>query len=401
VIHRDVSPANVLLSRQGEVKLTDFGVAKAAGQLNVTRAEEIKGKLAYMAPEQAWGRVERRSDLFSLAAVLYEMLCGWRLRDNPRLEQVREGVEQALAVLGQQPSISPALLALVDQCLAADPEQRPANAAIVRRRLTDELYAVQQRQGERGDMHALLGAFVAGQGPSAPRKGDAPDSSEQDRVAADARRVAQQVMENLLQVPTDHGEVTGSLSQTTPMGGPASGPTGEPSGPVPAAEGRRLNRRALVALSLVLLALAGLFWWIAAVPGPDEEGRELAVGVAADDAATAPTPPREAEARRTRSRDAELAVAAPLVADAAAPDGTRRRRARRRPVGQGQLDVNALPWARVYVDGKLRGETPIQGMTLRAGVHRLRLVNPRWKVSHEETVRIVAGQRVRRVFRLQ
>ena len=80
VIHRDLSPANVLLSRAGEVKVTDFGVAKALGDKSETVTTSMVGKLAYMAPEQLLGQpMDERCDLFALGVILWEALCGRRL----------------------------------------------------------------------------------------------------------------------------------------------------------------------------------------------------------------------------------------------------------------------------------------------------------------------------------
>ena len=80
VVHRDVSPHNILVSYEGEVKVVDFGVAKARSNLEPTERGVIKGKLAYMAPEQVTaGRVDRRTDVFSLGVVLYEMTTSRRL----------------------------------------------------------------------------------------------------------------------------------------------------------------------------------------------------------------------------------------------------------------------------------------------------------------------------------
>jgi serine/threonine protein kinase len=94
LVHRDVSPQNVLLGYDGEVKLIDFGIAKAAGKASKTQAGILKGKFGYMSPEQVRGLpIDRRSDIFALGIVLYEMLTGERLfigeSDFSTLEKVR------------------------------------------------------------------------------------------------------------------------------------------------------------------------------------------------------------------------------------------------------------------------------------------------------------------------
>jgi len=80
IVHRDVTPENIFVSFDGTVKVLDFGIAKAANQIEQTRAGEIKGKLSYMSPEQCMGKaLDCRSDIFSLGVVLYEWLTGFKL----------------------------------------------------------------------------------------------------------------------------------------------------------------------------------------------------------------------------------------------------------------------------------------------------------------------------------
>src|SRR4029079_5347841 len=84
IVHRDVSPQNILGSLQRDVKERHFGTAKAADQATVTRSGVLKGKYSYMSPEQAAGkRVDRRSDVFALGVVLHELLTGGRLFKRP------------------------------------------------------------------------------------------------------------------------------------------------------------------------------------------------------------------------------------------------------------------------------------------------------------------------------
>ena len=84
IVHRDISPHNVLLSEQGEVKLTDFGIATAQNQRDKGGEKVIKGKIAYMSPEQASGDpMDARSDLFSVGTMLYVMVCGRYPFDAP------------------------------------------------------------------------------------------------------------------------------------------------------------------------------------------------------------------------------------------------------------------------------------------------------------------------------
>ncbi|HEU4614040.1 MAG TPA: serine/threonine-protein kinase, partial [Kofleriaceae bacterium] len=80
IVHRDCSPQNILISYEGEVKIIDFGIAKAASRSSKTQAGVLKGKFGYMSPEQARGRtLDHRSDLFNVGIVMYEAITGERL----------------------------------------------------------------------------------------------------------------------------------------------------------------------------------------------------------------------------------------------------------------------------------------------------------------------------------
>lgn len=136
VVHRDVSPANVLVGFDGQVRLIDFGIAQAAHR----RAERgrpgiLRGKFAYMSPEMVRGLpVDRRSDVFSLGIVLHELLSGRRLFSAPSELGVMEKVRaaQAVAPSASNPAVPPALDAIVLRALAREPADRQAWASELR-----------------------------------------------------------------------------------------------------------------------------------------------------------------------------------------------------------------------------------------------------------------------------
>jgi serine/threonine protein kinase len=130
IIHRDVSPSNVLLSNSGEVKLSDFGIAKRQQDHSVVGA--LKGNLVYMSPEQAGkATVDRRTDLFSLGAVLFEMVTGQKLREiTNEVEGWREVASGKVRSVRQaRPDIPEAFEALLNRALASNPADRFADAA--------------------------------------------------------------------------------------------------------------------------------------------------------------------------------------------------------------------------------------------------------------------------------
>jgi serine/threonine protein kinase len=144
VIHRDVSPQNVLLSFDGEVKVADFGLAKARGRMVQTQAGVVKGKLAYMSPEQLRGdEIDHRVDVFGLGIVLFELLAGTRLflgpSDMDTLRRVYEAKVPPMHALN--PDVHPDLEAIARKALAKDREQRYATALDMHDDLQSFVYA--------------------------------------------------------------------------------------------------------------------------------------------------------------------------------------------------------------------------------------------------------------------
>ncbi|HSM14490.1 MAG TPA: TonB family protein [Thermoanaerobaculia bacterium] len=171
IVHRDVSPQNVLISFEGEVKLCDFGIVKAVSKASKTQMGALKGKLQYMSPEQAWGRpVDARSDIFSLGSLLFEMLTGRRLfagdSEMSVLDAVREGRIQAPRDL--DPRLPLEVNALVLKALAKEPGDRFETAGEMQKQLDAILSSLKPApsQHEIAEyVHRLFGA--AAHAPSA------------------------------------------------------------------------------------------------------------------------------------------------------------------------------------------------------------------------------------------
>ncbi|RYZ37169.1 MAG: serine/threonine protein kinase [Myxococcaceae bacterium] len=127
LIHRDISPENVLLSRQGAVKVVDFGIAKVAGQSHRTQTGVVKGKVAYMPPEQLQARaMDARVDVYALGMVLYELLTGRRPFDAATEVGMMQAIlfEPFVPAVERRPDLPPAMQRILERALAKDRDQR-------------------------------------------------------------------------------------------------------------------------------------------------------------------------------------------------------------------------------------------------------------------------------------
>lgn len=159
LVHRDVSPRNILISDNGNVRLCDFGVAKAVSSVARTEIGALKGKIQYMSPEQAAGaRVDGRSDVYSLASVLFEMVTGRRLfvedTEITLLDAVRSGVtDEARSV---RPDLPEEINAVLRRALAKDPAERYQTAAEMQHDLDEALFVLDPKPSQGG-----LGLWMA------------------------------------------------------------------------------------------------------------------------------------------------------------------------------------------------------------------------------------------------
>jgi serine/threonine-protein kinase len=167
LVHRDVSPQNLMLSMDGWVKVADFGIMKAAGKTSHTRPGELRGKLAYMSPEQARGNgVDHRTDLFALGVITWELCTGERLfsgdTDAATLEKVMRceipsfELSQCSELDGADPELGAKLGAFFKRALASDPDERFQTGAD----MLEQLHVLQRLVGHRRDARRRLAELM-------------------------------------------------------------------------------------------------------------------------------------------------------------------------------------------------------------------------------------------------
>jgi len=158
IVHRDISPPNILLSKNGEVKLVDFGLAKANSQIESTDPGVVKGKFSYLSPEAASGLdVDHRADIFAVGIILWEMFTGRRLffgeTDYQTVELVRQARVPSIAALN--PEIEPDLEAVVRKALAREADDRYQSAADLADALAQYLFSRRMKVTSR-DIQTLV-----------------------------------------------------------------------------------------------------------------------------------------------------------------------------------------------------------------------------------------------------
>jgi serine/threonine-protein kinase len=174
IVHRDISPQNVLLSQQGEVKVTDFGIAKALGKRERTQAGVIKGKLDFMSPEQASGApLDARSDIFAVGTMLYLLATGKRpFAAGSDLETlVRVQNADFPAPLDVHPDLDPDVAAIIDRAMCKAPSDRFADAEEMMLAI-EEVLRGRYRSAGQSDLKRWLRALAEKDG--APPVSDLP-----------------------------------------------------------------------------------------------------------------------------------------------------------------------------------------------------------------------------------
>ncbi len=411
VVHRDVTPQNVLVTYEGLVKLADFGIAKAVGQ--VSTAGTLKGKFAYMSPEQARGDdVDVRTDVFALGIVLWELLTGQRLflkKDDARtLEAVRNA--KVVPPSESNPAVPPDLSAVVVHALAKEPKERFQDGDEMAKALRAVLFA-HPDEAARVDLGRMMRDLF----------GDPSDETEVVPVPV-PRPPPLPGRGAVVEGPPPLGE--------GPLIAPPNAPTAirppvlpeKPPPPDAAAATterapmRFVSRRRVAAAACAAAALAAIAWIAVRArstpvpaaaspatsspsasagteepePRPPAATPVLAVQPASGSPpAAASTPTSEAVPAEEPRPPAPVRAPAPSAAAAAA---THRASTHKTAATTGTLEVIVTPWAKVLLDGAPLGDAPGH-WAVAPGRHLVQVLNPEAGINEASTVAIVAGKR--------
>jgi serine/threonine protein kinase len=417
VVHRDISPDNLMLGFDGHVKVIDFGIALIKGrQAPVTEFGMVKGKPPYMSPEQVKNDpLDRRSDVFSLSVVLHELLTGQALFDGDSIYAVARAVEHAIipspsSIVGGLPF---GLDAAVNHGLARELDRRTPSAAALADELqqvvlsaggeTLEAWAEQQLREDREHHRQWLGQVLGGQKPERRGRGTGELTAPMELVPPAVGPPS----------TSPHGLASSALAMAATSASPLVAQPGASSLELLDAPVR--SRRWALTLLVSTAVAVGAFVGMRAVSQPTSR-----LAARANDAATLAGVVLDGGAPLV-VLDVSSPDAAEVVADAAVRGGVDagRRDSRHRPelevpgaaarlpdaavamrsdgrdagiVGFGHLTITASPYALIRLDGHDLGSTPVFRRKVPAGSHEIVLTSPEsGVVRHRRTFDLPVG----------
>ena len=361
VVHRDVTPHNILISYSGEVKLTDFGIALAATKVSSDRddREVVRGKACYLSPEQADGSPGTvRSDIFSLGTVLYEMLTGIRPFDadseEETLQRVREG--EVRPPSQHNPEVDQQLDRVVLKAMARNPDDRyawPSELQVALSQILHRRWSDYTGQKLADDVRELFAWEI-----SSAESGEGGDNVR-DRL--------------LFQLSRAGIKVDGRTATTEEL--LELGTVAIPSAVPPVGRPRRRWVAVLGALVVAGALVVGALALWPRVNGGAAVTHHMDAG-----------PPLVSPSHYTEH------LRPPSMNQPDPPDTPSMPSKRPTPRRIAFLNCNSWPWSVVYVNGRrLQGNTPLYRVRVPAGRHRIRFVNPELGLSKEVTVAVEPG----------
>ena len=348
VVHRDVSPQNLMVTYEGVPRLLDFGIAKVATRTNATEVGQLKGKLSYMPPEQARGEpLDPRADQFSLGVLLFEMLTHTRL--YPPLKEMDLFRKVALeetpyeTAREREPSVPEDLSNLVARMMERDASKRYPSLAEVRDQLTAHLHDHTHSIPSNEAMANFMLAYFPPETRGGVVKQDTPEPAK----------------------------VHPGLNTSTMM----------------RRAGKRWQFATIALLGLIGTGSLAMALWPSRAPQADLEPAELPPTVKVVDL---PPPLPEPEAEYVPYIAPPREDARPEPEPAPALPASKKQRPG--PAVKGLLSLQTSPWSIVHFGKRSLGETPLVGVPFPVGKHRLVLTNDERKLRTTIEVEIKPGQ---------
>ncbi|KFE63159.1 serine/threonine protein kinase [Hyalangium minutum] len=427
LIHRDVSPDNILLSRQGAVKVVDFGIAKAANQEHRTQTGMIKGKLAYMPPEQLQGQpLDRRVDVYALGVVLYELLTGHKPFDATTDVSMMQAIifEPFVPASHRRPDLPRALSQILDRALGKVREHRYPDCRAFQAELDRFIHSSEESVGVWQLSQWVLG--VLGEAPMPTASTSFATGVGISRVET-ATRSPQTAVARSSRTSMDEGSKVSMVGPSSTLAGAESSVSEEPLPPVP----QRGTGRWVIWASLLLLVVGGGVWGSlqSAAERPDAPPELPALQASLQQKSPSvqePEPPRVQEQEPPHEPEPAPTLEPQAIADEPKPEvepvveksapppqrapvkPTPRKVSRKllspatapapaptptAPVSQmATLEFRIRPYAIVVLDGKQLGQTPLAPTEVVAGTHSVLLINKDLRKEVTRSVEVKAGQ---------
>ena len=368
VVHRDISPDNILLSRSGAVKVVDFGIAKSTSQVHLTQSGVIKGKIAYMPPEQlARKPLDRRVDIYALGVVLYELTSGRMPFDSSSEVSIIQAVMSEMpfeAVSVRRPDTPPELEHIISKCLDKNRDTRYHTARALQQDL-ERFISGSGKQVSASDLADIVTALALpplgefSQKIPAPATGDFSISGTHKRPAPTTDAGGED--------PFGKTDISGAHKMDSKLGTPSV------VSPMPSAVTAPASSKAPIFIALGMLAVgaAAAIYFVKDRGGTggtvlvDPPPVVAVVDAGASNLVIAPVP---VEPLAPVDAGSGTTVLAPDVEDAGVAAVLVK-------VRNGKVDFRIRPYAEVFIDGKKVGDTPFPPLTLTTGHHKLRVVN--------------------------